>query len=206
MHGAVDVDMTEDVVHPAPNVVAILADVNQGLSTLTAATNIARSRHPYPFADASTLLTDPFFTTLLRDPEYSVFLMATSSLVLPLILIALAMPISRLSLLLRARITGFLPHATCLHHPLETAALVHPCPTTISPTLYNPTRLYTRLALLLPRRLCPRRLRRLCIHARLAPLLPPRLCLLIPALHYLISVLPLRHGILSLLLMSLLRL
>jgi hypothetical protein len=69
--GADDVDMTETAVHPAPNIPAILADVEQRLSTVTAET-IARSRYPYPFADASTLLADPFFTNLLRDPEYSV--------------------------------------------------------------------------------------------------------------------------------------
>jgi hypothetical protein len=80
VEGADDVDMTEFAVPPAPNIPAILADVEQRLSTIPAET-IARSRYPYPFADASTLLADPFFTTLLRDPEYSVIRFPTGTIV-----------------------------------------------------------------------------------------------------------------------------
>ncbi len=69
--GADEVDITETAVHPAPNIPAILADFEQRVFNVTAET-IARSRYPYPFADALTLLADPFFTALLRDPEYSV--------------------------------------------------------------------------------------------------------------------------------------
>ncbi len=54
-----------------PTIAAILTDVDQRLNPVSPAT-LALARYPYPFAELSTLMADPFFTTVFSASDFSV--------------------------------------------------------------------------------------------------------------------------------------